>query len=132
MDAGASREMNMKTLVVMAMTALALTAGVRAAAPTVTGTWSVAVEGPHGASTMSLVLTQDAKKVTGTFVSGHGPDLELAGEFADGTLKLESADGGDSKVIFNAKLKDDGTLAGYVSGPMGDLKWTAERVKDKK
>ena len=122
----------MKTLVVMAMTALALTAGARAAAPTVTGTWAVAVEGPHGASTMSLVLTQDAKKVTGTFVSGHGPDLALAGEFTDGTLKLESADGGDSKVIFNAKLKDDGTLAGYVSGPMGDMKWTAERVKDKK
>ena len=122
----------MKTLVVMAMTALALTAGVKAAAPTVRGTWSVAVEGPHGDATMSLVLTQDAKKVTGTFVSGHGPDLALAGEFTDGTLKLESADSGDSKVIFNAKLKDDGTLAGYVSGPMGDMKWTAERVKDKK
>ena len=58
--------------------------------------------------------------------------MALDGEFADGTLKLESADRGDSKVIFNAKLKEDGTLAGYVSGPMGDMKWTAERVKDKK
>ena len=122
----------MKTLVAIGMTVLALTAGARAAAPTVAGTWSVAVEGPHGAAKMSLVLTQDAKKVSGTFVSGHGPDLALEGEFADGTLKLESADSGDSKVIFNAKLKDDGTLAGYVSGPMGDLRWTAERVKDKK
>ena len=111
---------------------LALVVSARAAAPDVTGTWAVAVEGPHGAASMSLVLKQEAKKVTGTFVSGHGPDLALAGEFVDGTLKLESGDSGDSKVIFNAKLKDDGTLAGYVSGPMGDMKWTGERVKDKK
>ena len=111
---------------------LALTVGAPAAAPDVTGTWTIAVEGPHGAASMSLVLKQDAKKVTGTFVSGHGPDLALEGEFADGTLKLESGDGGDAKVIFSAKLKDDGTLAGYVSGPMGDMKWTGERVKDKR
>jgi hypothetical protein len=111
---------------------LALALGARAAAPEVSGTWTVAVEGPHGAASMTLVLKQDAKKVTGTFVSGHGPDLALTGEFADGTLKLESGDAGDAKVIFNAKLKDDGTLAGYVSGPMGDMKWTGERVKDKK
>ena len=121
----------MKT-VMAAVAVLALTVGARAAAPNVTGTWSVAVDGPHGAATMSLILTQDDKKVTGTFVSGHGPDMALDGEFADGTLKLESADSGDAKVIFSAKLKEDGTLAGYVSGPMGDMKWTAERLKDKK
>ena len=62
----------MKTLVA-AVAVLALTVGVRAAAPNVTGTWSVAVDGPHGAATMSLVLKQDGTKVTGTFVSGHGP-----------------------------------------------------------
>ena len=121
----------MKTLAA-AVTVLALAVSASASAPGVAGTWSVAVDGPHGAATMSLVLKQDDRKVTGTFVSGHGPDLALDGEFVDGTLKLESTDHGDSKVIFNAKLKDDGTLAGYVSGPMGDMKWTAERVKDKK
>ncbi|HEX9366848.1 MAG TPA: hypothetical protein VF921_09480 [Vicinamibacterales bacterium] len=121
----------MKTLVA-AVAVLALEVSASAAAPNVAGTWSVAVEGPHGAGTMSLILKQDDKKVTGTFVSGHGPDMALVGELADGTLKLESADSGDSKVIFNAKLKDDGTLAGYVSGPMGDMQWTAERVADKK
>ena len=121
----------MKTLVAVAAL-LALAAGASAAAPGVAGTWSVAVDGPHGAATMSLILKQDEKHVTGTFVSGHGPDLALTGEFADGTLKLESTDHGDSKVIFNAKLKEDGTLAGSVSGPMGDMTWTAERVKDRK
>jgi hypothetical protein len=122
--------MNMKALVAIAV--LALTVNAAAAAAGVAGTWSVAVDGPHGAATMSLILKQDEKHVTGTFVSGHGPDLALTGEFAGGTLKLESADTGDAKVVFNAKLKEDGTLAGYVSGPMGDMTWTAERVKDKK
>ena len=121
----------MKTLTA-AVAMLALTMGARAASPDVTGTWAIALEGPHGSAGMSLVLKQDGKNVTGTFVSGHGPDLALAGEFADGTLKLESAAAGDAKVLFNAKLKDEGTLAGYVSGPMGDMKWTGERVKDKK
>ena len=121
----------MRTLLAAAAV-LALAAGARAAAPDVSGTWTVAVEGPHGAASMSLVLKQDAAKVTGTFVSGHGPDLALTGEFAEGTLKLESADSGDAKVIFNAKLKEDGTLAGYVSGPMGDMKWTASREKESK
>ena len=120
----------MKTLVAaVAILTLAVSA---TAAAGVAGTWSVAVDSPHGAATMSLILKQDGKKVTGTFVSGHAPDMALEGEFADGALKLESAGGGDEKVIFNAKLKEDGTLAGYVSGPMGDMKWTAERVKDGK
>jgi uncharacterized protein (DUF2147 family) len=131
MDARDSREVDMKTLIAAAAALLVLTASPRAAAPDVTGTWAVAIDGPHGTTGMSLVLKQDGKKVTGTFVSGHAPDMALEGEFADGALKLESAGGGDEKVIFDAKLKEDGTLAGYVSGPMGDMKWTAERVKDK-
>jgi hypothetical protein len=118
----------MKTLFA-AVAVLAM--AVSTAAPGV-AMWSVAVDSPHGTAAMSLTLKQDGKKVTGTFVSGHAPDMALEGEFADGALKLESAGGGDEKVIFNAKLKEDGTLAGYVSGPMGDMKWTAELVKDKK
>lgn len=121
----------MTTLVTAALTVLTLTAGARAAAPDLTGAWTLAVDGPHGAAAMSLVLRQTGEQVTGTFVSGHGPDLALTGQFAEGTLKLASDDDGDHKVIFNARLKEDGTLAGYVSGPMGDLKWTAARVKDK-
>src|SRR5258706_14525866 len=105
MDAGASREINMKTLVA-AVAVLALAVSASAAAPNVAGTWSVAVEGPHGAGTMSLILKQDDKKVTGTFVSGHRPDIALGGELAGRTLNLESTRTGDSKGIFKAKLKD--------------------------
>jgi len=105
-------------------------AAVAAAAPTVTGTWTMKVEGgPHGDAAMSLTLKQDGTKVTGTFAPGHAADMEVTGEFANGELKLETTAGdADSKVIFNAKLKDDGTLAGYVSSRMGDMKWTASRA----
>ncbi len=121
----------MKTFVATVV-ALALTVSVQAAAPDVTGTWSLAVDGPHGAGTMALVLKQEGTRVLGTFASGHGPDIALEGELADSTLKLESAEDGHHKIIFNAKLKDDGTLAGYVSGPMGDIEWTASRAAEKK
>ena len=106
-----------------------LAAAAIATAPSVSGAWTVTVEGtPHGDATMELRLTQDGTKVTGTFISGHMPDMDVAGEFAGGELHIASTHGSeDQKVVFTAKLKEDGTLAGVVSGPMGDMKWTATR-----
>ena len=102
------------------------------AAATVTGAWTMKVEGsPHGDMTAGLTLKQDGTKVTGTFSSGHTPDMAVSGEFADGQLKIQTAGEGDDKILFTAKLKDDGTLAGVISMPLGDMKWTAVRVKDK-
>jgi len=99
----------------------------------VSGTWTMTVTGtPHGDMTTELVLKQDGTKVTGVFSSGHMPDMDVAGEFKDGALKLETAGDADSKFVFDAKLKDDGTLAGYLSSSMGDMKWTAVRAADKK
>jgi hypothetical protein len=120
-------------LAVMSGTALAQ-ADKKAAAPSVSGKWALTVEaGPHGVTTMGLALKQDGKKVTGTFASPHG-DVPVEGTFVDGSLTLATiATGADSpEVSFNAKLKDTGTLAGYLSSPMGDMKWTADRVKDTK
>jgi hypothetical protein len=99
----------------------------------VSGTWTMNVQGgPHGDATMGLVLKQDGTKVTGTFSSGHSPDMDVTGEFKDGELKIETTEGGDSRIIFTAKLKADGTLAGYISSGMGDMKWTASRAAEKK
>ena len=105
-------------------------APVAVAPATVSGTWTVTVEGnPHGHAAMELRLTQDGKQVTGTFISGHMPDMDVAGEFADGELRLTATHGTeDEKVVFSGKLQDDGTLAGVVSSPMGDMKWTARRA----
>src|SRR5262245_52591139 len=104
------------------------------AAPSVTGTWTMSVSGgPHGDATMGLTLEQKDTKVTGTFASGHSADTPVTGEFVDGTLKVETTHGSaDSKIIFTAKMKDDGTLAGVISSPMGDMKWTAARAGKQK
>jgi hypothetical protein len=123
----------MKQLV-LGVSILALTAA--AAAPTVTGTWTLRVEGgPHGDAAMALTLKQDGTKVTGTFASGHTADMEVTGEFVNGELKIQTTAGNDdAKIIFTGRLKEDGTLAGYVSSQMGDMKWTASRAdgKDRK
>ena len=102
-----------------------------AADATVTGTWTMNVEGgPHGNATMGLVLKQEGTKVTGTFSSGHSADMEVAGQFKDGQLDVET-EGGESRIIFSAKLKADGTLSGSISSEMGDMKWTASRQTEK-
>ena len=102
-----------------------------AADATVTGTWTMNVEGgPHGNATMGLVLKQEGTKVTGTFSSGHSAEMEVAGQFKDGQLDVETK-GGDSRIIFSAKLKADGTLSGSISSEMGDMKWTASRQTEK-
>ena len=98
-------------------------------AASVTGRWSLSVKGsPHGDVTMGLELTQEGKKVSGTFATPHGDDLQVAGEFAEGTLTLATTSGGESKISMTAKLKEDGTLDGYLSSQMGDMTWTARRV----
>lgn len=110
----------------MLMAAVALV--VTVAAPSLSGSWTLNVTGGgHGDATMSMSLTQDGTAVTGTFVSGHGPDMTVKGTFVDGELKLEAEAADHAKVLFTARLKDDGTLAGYLSSPMGDMKWTAKR-----
>ena len=113
-----------------ALCALTLTV----APPTVAGTWTMHVEGgPHGDATMALTLTQEGTKVTGTFACGHTADMAVAGEFVNGELKIQTTAGADdSKILFSARLKEDGTLAGYISSQMGDMKWTASRAAETK
>jgi len=117
----------------LAVLAILAVAAAAPAAATVTGNWTMAVEGgPHGTATMGLTLKQDGDKVSGTFASGHTADMAVAGEFVKGELKIETTAGdADGKIIFSAKLKEDGTLAGYISSPMGDMKWTASRAEAK-
>jgi hypothetical protein len=129
MDAGDARRWQMKML--MAALAMAVT---MTAAPSVTGTWTMSVTGgPHGDATMGLTLKQEGTTVSGTFASGHGPDMAVKGEFVDGSLKLETEGGDHGKITLTAKLKDDGTLSGYISSPVGDMKWVARKdTKDSK
>ena len=99
---------------------------------TVSGTWNLTVKGPaaHGDMAATMQLTQDGSKVTGTFAA-HGNEHKLTGRFADRRLTLEATDAPpDHPVTLTATLKDDDTLAGYLSGPMGDMQWTAARASN--
>jgi hypothetical protein len=123
----------MKKLVIVWMALFAVSAALTAretkAAADVSGVWDLAVKGPaaHGGMNATLELHQEGKKVTGS-LAAHGNRHTLAGEFADGELALEATDvPADKALTLNAKLKDDGTLAGYLSGPMGDMQWTGQR-----
>ena len=113
----------MKMLMAFVVAAL-----VTSGAATVSGTWSMSVDSPHGKMKTSLTLKQDGTRVTGTFRS-QMPDMDVAGTFENGSLKIETSDTAEHKLIFSARLKDDGTLAGYISGEMGDMNWTAARVQ---
>lgn len=108
--------------------AIALAAG--AATPGVAGTWTLTVDtgSAHGITTMSLTLSEEGNKVSGTFQSPHG-DHEVSGEFAGGALRLSTNASDEMTVTFHATMREDGTLAGYVSTPRGDMKFTAERAK---
>ena len=128
--------MHMKTTMTTLLIVLcALGAGLAARAAAVTGTWTLTIEAPppHGAVTGSLVLKQDGRKVTGTFSSDHTGNAKMEGEFADGQLSLTMTIAGDDSshaTTLTAKFKDDDTLVGYISGPMGDMTLTAKRAKD--
>ena len=95
----------------------------------VAGTWNLTVKGPaaHGDMTAALALVQNGKTVTGT-LTAHGTERKVEGEFVDGALTLATVDGdAQHQVQLNGKMKEDHTLEGYLSGPGGDMRWTAVR-----
>jgi hypothetical protein len=77
---------------------------------------------------MGLTLTERGTNVSGTFVSPHG-DMKVTGDFADGVLRLSTAGNDETSVTFQAKMQEDGTLAGHISTSRGDMTFTAERAK---
>jgi hypothetical protein len=110
--------------------AVALSLAVTAAG-NVAGKWTMTVDtgSAHGITTMGLTLKQDGKTLSGTFHSPHG-DLAVTGEFTEDTLRLSTSANAEMSVTFSAKLRDDGTLAGYLSTSRGDMKFTAEKARE--
>lgn len=127
----------MKTRLMTAMVMIAATVALGAAQAhkhgdaTLAGAWNLTIKGPaaHGDLAATMELQQKGTRLTGSFTA-HGNTHTLAGEFSGGELSLESTDTpADQALSFSGKLKDDGTLAGYLSSPMGDMQWTAARAK---
>jgi hypothetical protein len=88
----------------------------------------------------ALVLKQEGRTVTGTIALptqhvGQRVEVELTGEFADGSLTLSGTVQGAAEpttLTLTATLKDDGSLEGRLSMRDHNLPWTAERLKERK
>jgi hypothetical protein len=112
------------------------------AAPTLTGTWNMGLQGGHVVP-VALVLKQDGKTLTGTISMptqhvGERKDIELTGQFEGGVLKLSGAVDGAAEpttIDVEGRLQDDGSLAGTLAMIAKDthrVEWTAERLKERK
>lgn len=102
-----------------------------AATDTIDGNWSMNVTTDQGAMAVTLVLKSEGKKVTGTITSPQG-EAPLEGEYAERKLafgiSIDTPEGA-MQIGFAGAMKDDGSLAGMMSGPFGDVPWTATRMK---
>jgi hypothetical protein len=97
----------------------------------VAGKWILTVETQNGTMNPTLDLKVDGKKVTGTLTSQQG-ETQVAGEFAENKLTFSlniQSNGGEMKIDFAGTLKTDGTLAGTMAFPQGEIPWTAARPK---
>ncbi len=90
----------------------------------VAGRWTVSLSGPHKTA-LQMALEQDKTTVKGSIDNPHGGVFQLTGTFVDRKLALATS---TSDLELTAELKDDGTLAGMLSGARGDFEWTAKRA----
>src|SRR3954469_21000537 len=92
------------------------------AAPTLTGTWNMGLQGGHVVP-VALVLKQEGNTLTGTISMptqhvGERKDIELTGQFESGVLKLAGANGGaaePTRIAVEGRLQGDGSRAGTLA-----------------
>jgi hypothetical protein len=108
-----------------------------AADPTLTGTWTLGVEGDH-VIPMAMVVTQDGTKISGTIAmpinqQGDRRDIAFEGEVTAAGLTFATKEG-KPLLEFIGKANDDGSLTGTVTmgGTEHKMNWTAERLKERK
>jgi len=122
------------------LAALLFVSGAVAAAPDVTGTWTMRLNAGH-VIPVPLVLKQDGATVTGTITLptqnfDTQVEVPLKGQLADGAFSLSGTVEQAEKptaVTIAGKIRDDGTLEGEaeVTGH-SHMPWTAERLKERK
>jgi hypothetical protein len=112
------------------------------AAPNLTGTWNMGLQGGHVVP-VALVLKQDGKTVTGTIAMptqhvGERKEIELKGEVEAGALKIAGVVDGAAEpttIEVEGKLQDDGSMEGtlaMIAKETRRVPWTAERLKERK
>jgi hypothetical protein len=112
------------------------------AAPDLTGTWNMGLQGGHVVP-VALVLKQDGTVVTGTVAMptqhvGERKEIELKGAFEAGVLKISGAVDGAAEpttIEVEGTLQEDGSMEGTLSMIAKETRrvpWTAERLKERR
>jgi hypothetical protein len=115
--------------------AASIAATISAAAPDVTGTWTMGVEGDHVVP-MAMVVRQEGAKISGTIAmptNQHGDrrDIPFEGELNDRALTFATTEG-SPLLKFTGSLNEDGSMSGSVTVGSNTMNWTAERLKERK
>ena len=90
--------------------------------PSLTGTWSVTIELPNMTATPTMVLKQEAEKVTGEYVSAQYGKFPMTGTIkgTDVVMSFQmNLEGTSLNVTYSGTLEKDGTMKGSVN--YGDM-----------
>jgi thiol-disulfide isomerase/thioredoxin len=99
-------------------------------APALTGSWETVFTDDDGESPAVAELEQQGDRVTGTFLTPTGDYRFLAGNLDGRRLRLSTFDGSHA-FLFDARLGDDGTLAGdFWSRDSYHASWVAHRAAE--
>jgi hypothetical protein len=133
------RRQALLSLISVALFSTALAAQTPAPAPKaldVTGKWAIVLELSIGTSNPTLVLKQDADKITGTYTSSRYGDAKVTGKIDDKrvlTFQVAlSAEGTDVTMFFTGEVSADGQFIpkGTVNiEGLGEGSWAAKKDK---
>lgn len=97
----------------------------------VTGNWEISLEGPQGVVTRKAEFKQEGETLTGR-LEGRGGWVDIKeGKVAGSNISfvLEMTRGDQTfRQEYKGTLKDDGTIAGTITSPRGEMPWTAKRA----
>jgi len=103
--------------------------------PSVTGTWTMALDMSMGQSKPTLVLKQEGEKITGTYTGRYGT-TPLEGTIKDRTIEFSltiDVSGEKVEMAFAGEVAPDGqSMKGDADlAQAGDGTWTAVRAEKK-
>ena len=97
----------------------------------VSGSWTMTLETPQGASTPTLVLKQSGQTLTGTF-EGRMGETPVTGTVKDTAISLSvkvNAQGQELELVFSGAADGDQMKGTVDFGGMGTANWSAARKK---
>ena len=113
----------------LAGAAFALLATAPSAAQSLNGTWDLlSKDSPHGELRFQVTFTQGAGTALAAEVRLFDQKIEMTGERDGDAFAVRGGHAGGDLAL-SGKLRDDGTLEGFLSSERGDLIWTGTRAK---